>query len=315
MDRPILFVDFSADTSVRMTVAAPRMRPPAAQLFHCATLDQLDRSLDQFLDSLERPKLIAAALSVCGWERDGGFEMPNHSYRIEREWVKQKLSITRLNVVNDCVATALAIDRLDESERTIICSGREEPMQMKAMIAVGRSLGTTCIMADDMGNPLAVPCAGGHMDLPATTEREEKVIRRMAGKYGHVSRVRAVSTAGLDEIHSILQAMDGLLPQMASPQQIVQMARDGAPHAKEAVDLAVGWLAATASDTALATGARGGIFLAGSYFDVLGTMFDKELFARRFCDKGRLSNYLKDIPVSLLKMNEPEMVGLSTLFG
>ncbi len=315
MDAPILFVDFSADTSVRITLAAPRRRPPPAQLYHCTSLAQLDQTLEQFLDSVEKPRLMAAAFSVCGWERDGAFEMPDHSYRIEREWVKQRLNVTRLNVVNDCVATALAIERLEDSERTIICPGQDEPMQMKAMIAVGRSLGTTCILSDDVGSPLAVPCAGGHMDLPATHAREFKVIELMAKKYGHVSRVRAVSTAGLAEIHACLQTIDGAPAEALNARQVVDLARAGNPHAREAVDMAVGWLAATAADTALATGARGGIFLAGSFFDLLGDTFDRDLFTRRFCDKGRLSNYLRDISVSLVEMREPEMVGLSTLFG
>ena len=186
---------------------------------------------------------------------------------------------------------------------------------VEAMIAVGRSLGTTCIMTDEMGSPMAVPCAGGHMDLPATSEREFKVIQLMARKYGHVSRVRAVSTAGLIEIYGCLHTIDDVPAETLSARQVVDLARTGAPYAREAVNMATGWLAATASDTALATGARGGIFLAGSFFDLLGDTFDRELFSARFCDKGRLSNYLKDISVSLVEMNEPEMVGLSTLFG
>ncbi len=309
-----LYVDFSADNSVRVSAALPGQRPPASALFHCASLGQLDTALGDFLAAQESPTLMGAALSVCGWERDGVFEMPNHSYAIGRSWIRERLDISRIHIVNDCVAAALAIDRLEPSERIVVSQGQDDPAQPKALIALGRALGTTSITSDDMGNPIAQPCAGGHADLPATNDREYAVVRLMAQKYGHVSRVRAVSTNGLVEVWRCLATADGRTVGTATPQDIVTQARDGDPHAREAVDLVTGWLAATAADTALSLGARGGIYLAGSFFDVLGDTFDADAFTRRFHDKGRLSDYLKDICVYQVRTTEPEMVGLSTLF-
>ena len=65
---------------------------------------------------------------------------------------------------------------------------------------------------------------------------------------------------------------------------------------------------------ALSLGARGGVFLAGSFFEVLGDLFDAGAFAARFADKGRYLIHFQDIPVQLVKTREPEMLGLSTLF-
>lgn len=315
MTTQVLYVDFSADKSVRITSAAPGVRPPHASLYHCASLDELDHSLHDYLDRVQNPGLIGAALSVCGWEREGGFEMPDHSYTMDRAWLKQRLNISRLHLVNDCVASALAIERLEAPERSIICEGHDDPTQIKAMIAIGRSLGTTCIVTDELGAVTALPSAGGHSDLPSTTEREFKVYKIMADTYGHVSRVRAVSTAGLAAVYNALNTIDGRPVRIIDAHSVVELARNADPYAGEAVDMVTGWLAATASDTALINGARGGIFLAGSFFDVLGDMFDPALFARRFCAKGRLEKYLEDISVYLVKVHEPEMVGLSTLFS
>ena len=315
MSAQVLFVDFSADNSVRMTLAEPGKRPPGSQLYHCDSLGELDGAIGDYLGERDNPGLVAAALSVCGWERDGAFEMPNHSYRIERAWIKERLNISRLHLINDCVASALAIDRLDGAERRVIWQGQDEPTQMKAMIAIGRSLGTTCLVTDELGQSTAFPCAGGHTDLPATTEREIGIVRLILKKYSHVSRVRAVSTAGLVEVYSGLKMLDGVEAGKVTPMQVVELARAGEAHAREAVDMVVGWLAGTASDTALCVGARGGIYLAGSFFDVLGDLFDPAAFARRFTDKGRLSGYMQDISVYLVKTQEPEMIGLSTLFG
>jgi glucokinase len=278
-------------------------------------LDDLDREIGAFLDSHGHPELLGAALSICGWERDGVFEMPNHSYRVERDWIRTRLNVTRVHLVNDIVAAALAIDLLDASELTTVSPGQADPNRPKALIALGRSLGTTIVTTDEFGAAMAQPCIGGHCDLPATNEREIAVMRYLIKTFGHVSRVRAVSTSGLVNVYRALHDADGLAPAEPTAQEIVALARQGDAYATEAVGLVLGWLAATASDTLLAAGARGGIFLAGSFFTLMGDLFDEAAFMARFTDKGRLSDVLKTAPVFVLAAAEPEMIGLSTLFA
>ena len=315
MAAEVFYVDFSADNSVRMAIAAPRQRPPAPVVSTCRSLDDLDRQIAGFLAQHGDPELMGAALSVCGWERDGAFEMPNHSYRIERDWIRSRLNVNRVHMVNDIVAAALAIDQLEPSERVTVHDGQADPNHPKALIALGRSLGTTTLTTDEFGAAIALPCAGGHSDLPATTDREFDVVRYLRGKYGRVSRVRAVSTPGLADVYAALHDADGAPVPAGSVADIVVRARSGDARAKEAVSMVVGWLAATASDTVLAAGARGGIFMAGSFFGLIGDLFDPTAFAERFTAKGRLSDMLKATPVYVMTAAEPEMIGLSTLFA
>jgi len=311
----VFYIDFSADNSVRMAVAPPRERPPAPFICTCTSLEDLDREIGGFLAAQGEPDLIGAALSICGWEREGVFEMPNHSYSIERDWIRTRLNISRVHLVNDIVAAALAIDLLDASELTPICVGRPDPSQPKALVALGRSLGMTTLVADEFGAAVALPCAGGHCDLPATTAREFSVVGYLAEKFGHVSRVRALSTPGLIDVHDALHVADGQAAPALSAREIVAQARAGAPYAVEAVRMVLGWLAATAADTVLSSGARGGVFLAGSFFTLVGDLFDAEAFVARFTDKGRLRDMLRATPIAIVTAAEPEMIGLSTLFN
>ena len=311
----VFYIDFSADNSVRMAVARPRERPPAPFICICTSLEELDREIGGFLTTQGDPDLAGAAVSICGWERDAAFEMPNHSYRIERDWIRTRLNVSRVHLVNDIVAAALAIDLLDASELTVVSAGQPDPSQPKALVALGRSLGTTTLIADEYGAAVALPCAGGHCDLPAINAREFSVVRYLADKFGHVSRVRALSTPGLIDVHDALHVADGLAAPRVSAREIVGLAREGAPYAVEAVRMVLGWLAATAADTVLASGARGGVFLAGSFFTLVGDLFDPVAFVARFTDKGRLGDMLKATPVSLVTAAEPEMIGLTTLFA
>ncbi len=298
-----------------MSIAGRGRRPPAPVVSICKSLADLDREMGAFLDSHGNPELLGAALSVCGWERDGAFEMPNHSYRIEREWIRTRLNIARVHLVNDIVAAALAIDLLEGSELTTISPGEPDPNQPRALIALGRSLGTTTVTTDEFGTAMAQPCIGGHCDLPATSEREFSVVRYLIGRFGHVSRVRALSTQGLVNVYQALHDADGQTAPEHSAPEIVALARQGVPLALETVTLVLGWLAATASDTMLAVGARGGIFLAGSFFTLVGDLFDDAAFLARFTDKGRLSDMLRATPVFVVTASDPEMIGLSTLFA
>lgn len=315
MSAQVFYVDFSADNSVRMALGAPGRRPPAPVVSICMSLDDLDRDIGAFLAEHGHPDLLGAALSICGWERDGVFEMPNHSYRIEREWIRTRLNVTRVHLVNDIVAAALAIDLLAASERQVISAGEADPNRPKALVALGRSLGTTTVTMDEFGGAIAQPCVGGHCDLPATSEREIAVLRYLIQTFGHVSRVRAVSTPGLVNVYRALHVADGKAVPDHGAGEIVVEARAGEPYAREAVAMVLGWLAATASDTMLAVGARGGIVLAGSFFNLIGDLFDPNAFMARFTDKGRLSDMLATTPVFVMTAAEPEMIGLSTLFN
>ena len=315
MSAQVFYMDFSADTSVRMAVGTPGRRPPQPFVCMCKSLDDLDREIEAFMAASGDPELMGAALSVCGWERDGIFEMPNHSYSVDRDWIRGKLNVSRVHLVNDAVAAALSIDLLRDSELVTVDEADGDPTQPKAMVALGRSLGTTTVTTDEFGGAVAMPGAGGHCDLAATTEREFAVVRWLSEKYGHVSRARAVSTPGLAEVYRALCAADGIEAEDVTPEGIVALARAGEGRAAEAVAMVLGWLAAIASDTVLAVGAYGGLFLAGSFFTLAGDLFDAEAFAKRFTAKGRLGARLTTVPVYIVKAAEPEMIGLSTLFG
>ncbi len=315
MSGQVFYIDFSADNSVRMAIGKPGRRPPQPRVCLCTSLPDLDREIEGFMAEQGDPELIGAALSVCGWERDGVFEMPNHSYAIDRDWVRGKLNVSRVHLVNDAVAAALAIDLLTDSELVTVDEADGDPAQPKAMVALGRSLGTTTVTTDEFGGAVAMPGAGGHCDLAATTQREFAVVSWLAERYGHVSRARAVSNPGLADVYRALCATDGIEAGEVTPEGIIAGARAGEARAKEAVDMVLGWLAAVASDTVLAVGAYGGLFLAGSFFTLAGDLFDAEAFAARFTAKGRLSGRMAAVPVYIVTAAEPEMIGLSTLFG
>ena len=48
--------------------------------------------------------------------------------------------------------------------------------------------------------------------------------------------------------------------------------------------------------------------------DLLGDLFDSGVFCKRYADKGRLTDFVADIPVYQTQARDLEIVGLATLF-
>lgn len=315
MAAKILMCDISKGENVVMAMATPGGRPTAFMQYAVNSYEDFEGALQQYWDTQEAPDLMAAAFSAPGWESDGVLEMPNHAYRIERSHVRALLNVKRLHMVNSGMAKALAIPYLREDEREKICGGDGDETQVKGLVGASIGLGMAAIVPDDFGKWTAFPGEGGHADLPAITRREFEVTELIAKKYGRASRERAVSIPGLAEIFRCLNVLDGEAnPEKRSAEEVVTLAKSGNARAKEAVDICTGWIASMTADVALMLGARGGMYMSGQLIHIMHEVMDYKLFEDRYYDKGRLRPYMQDIPVYKITANEPEILGLSTLF-
>lgn len=312
----VLLSDISNGSCLKLALARRGERPGDAQQYRCESLDDFKNSISDFLKAHNNPTLVGAAVSAGGWDVGGVMVMPNHSFKISRAGMRDFLDVQRINLVNDFVAKALAIPRLESGERVQICGGDPVDEQVIAVIGAHRGLGQAALAPDGMGNWTAMPCEGGHSDLNPTTDLEWQVWKFLHAKYkGHVSRERVISIPGLSDIWLALAAIDGDTTGVAPEAElIIRRARDGDGRCRQVIDLSMGWFAAFASDVALIVGARGGVYLAGDLTDMIGDLFDVDAFVQRYGDKGRLSNYVKDIPVYRATARDLEVIGLATLF-
>lgn len=310
----ILLCDFSFGSYMKLALGTPGRRPSDATLYSCTSKKDFDEAIVDFLAAHDRPKLIGAALSSRGWERRGMIQLPEKGLTIGREDVRHLLSIQRVNLVNNFVARALAIPRLRKDESLKLCGDAPLEEQVIAVLGPHHGLGLAALAPDGAGNYAAIPCEGGHSDLPVTTEREWQVYQVLKGKHGHVAREFVISMTGLVELFQALNKVDGLETLANTPEEVIALANIGDALALEAIAMCTGWLAAMASDVALMLGARGGIYLTGDLMDLLGDLFDSGVFCKRYADKGRLTDFVADIPVYQTQARDLEIVGLATLF-
>ena len=314
MAETILLTDISNGLYMKVALAERGERPGQSTHYACETLDEFKSALRDFLERCDNPPIKGAALSAGGWEEHGVMAMPNHRFKISRSDMRDFLGVQRLNLVNDCVAKALAIPRLGRDEKVRVCGGAEMEEQVIALINSHRGLGQAGLAPDGMGNYTAMPCEGGHSDLTCVDELEFQVMKALARKYGHVSRERVISFPGLADIYAVLSEFEKDEPLSLAAEEVIARAAGGDDRACKAINLSTGWLAVMASDIALILGARGGVYIAGEYLDAIGDLFDADAFAARYHDKGRLKDFVGEIPVYRATAQDMEVIGLATLF-
>lgn len=310
----VLLADLSAGSVFKLALAEPGRRPATVRTFGCASYQDFEHAIVEFLSDHGAPALEGAAFSTSGWEVDGKVDLVHYGFAFDRGSLRNLLGTARVSVVNDFVAKALAIPVLRDDERVVVCGSDRHTGETVAVVGPTTGLGGAFLAPDGQGGWVASHCEAGHSDFAPRNDLEIEVLKHMMTSYDHVSRERAVSSPGLCELWRCLALIRGEETRGITADEIMVQAMVGDELAAAAVRLQTEIYAGVASDFALATGAKGGVYLCGSHLAALGDLFDHEVFADRFYDKGRVSSYLRDLPVYRVTSAEPEIAGISTLF-
>lgn len=315
MSDKVLLGDLSNGLYIKLALADPGRRPDIVNLYGCTDQEGFQEAILSFIADNGNPVIGDIAFSTSGWEVDGQIDLVHYGFAFSRRHVQDLLSARSVRIINDFVAKALAIPALGEDERVHVCGPNVQPHQVVAVIGPTTGLGAAFLAPDGHGGWVATHCEGGHSDFAASTDLEIEIFKVLRKKYGHVSWERVVAARGLAELWRCLAVIDGEDgTSMPAIEEILALAWARDKRAQLAIKIQTELLAAVASNAALTMGARGGVYLSGSHLDDLGELFEHDVFARRFYDKGRVASYVRDIPVFKILAAEPEILGLSTLF-
>lgn len=240
--------------------------------------------------------------------------MTNHHWSFSQAELRADFALDTLRVLNDFTALALALPALPGDELRAVGGGEARPTAAKALIGAGTGLGVSGLLPDGRGGWVPVQGEGGHVTLPAETERELLVMAGVRRLYGHASAERVLCGQGLLDAYRLLCAADGVAsPACGSPADVTRCALDGSdPHAHEALTLFCALLGSAAGNLALTLGALGGVYIGGGIVPRLGDWLLTTPFRARFDQKGRYTAYLQSIPVWVIASPQsPALLGAS----
>ena len=288
---------------------------PDGTLLHSRVLADADypgiaEAIDAYLGErggLPRPRrgAIAIASPVAGDE----VRMTNHPWSFSISGLRQRLGFSRLAVINDFTAQALALPHLKDGDRVAVGGGKALAGYPIGVLGPGSGLGVSGLVpAAKKWLPLTGE--GGHATMAPYTDRESAVLGVLRRHLDHVSAERVLSGPGLVNLYGALAAVDGVPARQYTAAQITDEAigKDDA-LCRETTAMFCAMLGTVAGNLALTLGAKGGVYIAGGIVPRLGERFAASPFRERFEAKGRFHDYLEAIPTHVVTHNLPAFLG------
>lgn len=283
----------------------------------CADYAEFSDAVAAYLSENNLKNITSAVFAVAGPLSGDRFKMTNNDWDFSIEETRNKLGFDKLELINDFTAVAYSIPALKEGEQyeQIFPNGQKPVMNGAiGIIGPGTGLGVAGLIWDGH-KYIAVPGEGGHVTMPAKTQREFDIfqsIKKVAGR-NHISAERVCSGKGLENLYLGIKALNEKTDKVdfLNAETISEKARNGSCSAcVEALDLMLGFLGTTAGDLAVTLNAKGGIFIAGGIPGQVKDSFLKSRFREEFDFKGRTSPLVESIPTYLITHEHPGLLGL-----
>jgi glucokinase len=259
----------------------------------------------------ERP--VEAALAVAGPVLGDHIAMMNSPWNFSIASLKQQFGWTRLHIMNDFAANALAIPMLSTGDLFQVGEGVAVPDAPIVALGPGTGLGVGALIPVD-GRWIAVAGEGGNVTLAALDSREAAIIDILRRQYAHVSAEIVLSGPGLVNLYESLCELAGKPATPSTPEHITDVYPGCDPQCREAVAIFCAMLGTFAGDVALTFGALSGVYIMGGIVPKIAEIFRHSAFRERFEFKGRYRHYLSSVPTYVVMHPFPAFLGLRTLF-
>ncbi len=262
------------------------------ELFHSKKYDSLEEILNLFLGGIQ---VFGACFGVAGPVKEGICKATNLPWIIEEQKIKDRFAIEKVLLVNDITACAYGVLNIRNEMLYTLNKGQIDELGNRAIISPGTGLGEALMIYSEK-RLIPVASEGGHSDFAPRNENEIELFRYLKEKYGRVSYERILSGNGLSDIYSFLAK--GI---KKDPDEISREAcLSECSIEKQAVKLFCEILGAEGGNLALKGYTTGGIYIGGGIAPKILEILKEGDFLTGFFDKGRFSDLLKQVPISII---------------
>jgi glucokinase len=277
----------------------------------------IEELIDQFLDK-HRISVASACLGIAGPVVNGRSKTTNLPWEVSEAKIKRRFRWSRVRLVNDLAATALAIPLLGGREICLLNEKRPSRGQNVGLVAPGTGLGVAFLVwSGDRYMP--VSSEGGHMDFGPNNQAEVALWQYLRRRYGHVSMERVLSGSGLFNIYGWLKHsgrhkeppwLAKKIRESDPPKVITEAALNRkTPLAVAALKMFVAIFGAVAGNLALTGMTTGGMYLGGGIPPKILPLLKDGLFMAAFENKGRFRQFLEKISVRVILNDKAALLG------
>ncbi len=287
-------------------------RTLAEQYFDSRKYAGLAEVIAEFRRDAHRVAIDAACFAIAGpVRRDAGDEsvrVTNLPWVIARTELARTIGVPRLRLMNDFEAVGYGIERLGDHELVVLQTGRPARHGPRAVLGAGTGLGQALLLWQG-DRDVVVPTEGGHVDFGPTDALQLELAHWLIERLGRASYEDILSGAGLARLYAFLRGR-GTIPESPAVAAALEAGDPAAaiheaalaqdPLAQAALDLFVDIYGAQAGNLALATGATGGVYVAGGIAPRIVGRLRAGGFLAAFRNKGRMAEFLKGIPLQVI---------------
>jgi glucokinase len=274
--------------------------------------------LELYLKKHQR-EYAAACFGVAGPVIQNEVTTTNLPWHIIGSHIEKKFNIPQVKLINDIVATAHGLPRVQADRFFTINGGIKSGAGNLGLIAAGAGLGEALIYAENSHiHPYA--SEGGHADFAPGNQLELELWEYLYAENGRVEVEDVVSLRGLENIFGFLVDTHGMNrpdwfeTKSDRPAAIIETALAGKDDTSvRTLDIFIDCYASEAANLALKGMTTGGIYVGGLIAPQIITALDKGRFMERFVKRGKMEALLAKMPVGVIIEEKTALFGAGSL--
>ncbi|WP_404340282.1 glucokinase [Pseudoalteromonas mariniglutinosa] len=277
--------------------------------FPSADFGSLESALSSYLEKIPHITPNRACLAVAGPIKAGQVHLTNLGWHFSVSSLKAEFAFKQLEVINDFASFAYAAPYLDCTQNVAVKAGQADKNANIAVMGPGTGFGAACLVQTSQGNAV-LSCEAGHISLAAVTDLDRQLINELRKQHNHVSVETVFSGPGIAHLYRAMAAVKGVETKNLDAAQISELANTGeCPVCDATLNQFCDWIGSVAGDLSLTFGALGGVFIGGGILPRMQERLLASRFVERFADKGIMSQYTSQIPVTLVTQDNIPLVG------
>ena len=267
-------------------------------LLNTADFEGPMQALERYLQTVPRcPDRVA--LAFAGDVTGDVAEFEHRNWRVTRNDIRAATRASHVLMINDAEAAALMVPNLSRYDLVDLREGRAVPHGNKALVTCGSGMSITGLV-HAAGEWRPVPGKGGlsrFLLAPSDPDELRGTHFAEAPSYDEV-----FSGRGLTALYGVLAGKDQNGVPGAREISAAGLSRED-PVAVRSLQIMATWLGRMAGDVALIYGAGGGLYLGGGLPANIIPALQTGHFEQAFLGEGRRADYLRQVPVQIVKMS------------
>jgi len=273
--------------------------------YHNRDFNQFSDLLAQWRGDLGELKPRKGCIAIAAPLVDDRIAMVNMPWTFSRQDIAGQLQLDQLTWLNDFESNAHALPFLKPAQLVSLHHCDNPLAGPLATVGPGTGLGGATV---DSGR--VQPGEPGHAGLSPANDLELMLFKELLCRYDDIYAELLLSGPGLLRIYQTLCAIRGTTATALSPDAVSNGALSGTDaNCHEAARLFCDLLGSACGNFVLATGAYGGLYLAGGIVPAILPLLIQSQFLQRFRQKGAMLEQLERVSIYAINSDDTGLIG------